>query len=64
MWLHETMLKTMVSTPQPSNACAFGSGLHNAPLKAILHICWALEELMCGRVCLFPADINLAYEVR
>lgn len=28
----------------------------NAPLKAVLYVCWALEELPWGRVGLFTPD--------
>lgn len=52
MWLHEPMLGTVVSVPQPSNDCAFGSDFQNTPLKAGLYVCWALAGPLWGRLSL------------
>lgn len=37
MWLHEPMLKMVVSAPQCSNDCVFGSSFQNTPLEAVLY---------------------------
>lgn len=62
MWLHELMLKTVVSFPQSSNDCVFGSDLQNTPLKAVMSVCWDLAgPFFCGGVSVFSLQTkNLA----
>lgn len=45
--LYET-IKAVASVPL--NHCAYGPGFQNDPLKAVLCLHWALEEILWGRI--------------